>query len=112
MRFLILAALALGLAGAIVVGAASASAQEPDDTLDQLSLAGIPLLNSPSAPAQQQVPPGQPGPEGQPPPDTLVDLPDPTDWIPNPTDFVTRTPAEGTFDSPTPAASTTSPAPS
>ena len=150
MRFLILAALALGLAGALVVGAASATAQEADDTLDELSSAGIPLLNSPPAPAPQQVSPGQPGPEGQPPPDTLVDLPipDPTDLIPNPLDwlpgglnpvnwakdivnavftligqamleairgfvdwalgmggsslnFVTRTPAEGTYDSPT-----------
>jgi hypothetical protein len=150
MRFLILVALALGLAGALVVGATSAAAQEADDTLDELSSAGIPLLNSPPAPVQQQVPPGQPGPEGQPPPDTLVDLPisDPTDWIPNPLDwlpgglnpvnwakdivnavftligqamleairgfvdwalgmggsslnFVTRTPAEGTYDSPT-----------
>ncbi|MBE7518379.1 MAG: hypothetical protein HS107_03950 [Thermoflexaceae bacterium] len=150
MRILILAALALGLAGGLVVGAASATAQEADDTLDELSSAGIPLLNSPTAPVQQQVPPGQPGPEGQPPPDTLVDLPipDPTDWIPNPLDwlpgglnpvnwakdivnavftligqamleairgfvdwalgvggsslnFVTRTPAEGTYDSPT-----------
>lgn len=150
MRILALTALALGLAGALVVGAASANAQEPDDTLDELSSAGIPLLNSPPAPVQQQVPPGQPGPDGQPPPDTLVDLPipDPTDWIPNPQDwlpgglnpvnwakdivnavftligqamleairgfvdwalgmggsslnFVTRTPAEGTYDSPT-----------
>lgn len=150
MRILALAAFALGLAGALLVGAASATAQEADDTLDQLSSAGIPLLNSPPAPAAQQVPPGQPGPEGQPPPDTLVDLPipDPTDLIPNPLDwlpgglnpvnwakdivnavftligqamleairgfvdwalgmggsslnFVTRTPAEGTYDSPT-----------
>ncbi len=150
MRILALTALALGLACALVVGAASATAQEADDTLDELSSAGIPLLNSPPAPAPQQVPPGQPGPEGQPPPDTLVDLPipDPTDWIPNPLDwlpgglnpvnwakdivnavftligqamleairgfvdwalgmggsslnFVTRTPAEGTYDSPT-----------
>jgi len=150
MRILIFAVLALGLLGALVVGAASALAQEPDDTLDELSSAGIPLLNSPPAPVQQQVLPGQPGPEGQPPPDTLVDLPipDPTDWIPNPLDwlpgglnpvnwakdivnavftligqamleairgfvdwalgmggsslnFVTRTPAEGTYDSPT-----------
>ncbi|MCC6177199.1 MAG: hypothetical protein IT305_17980, partial [Chloroflexi bacterium] len=150
MRFLIFAALALGLFGALVVGVATATAQEADDTLDELSSAGIPLLNSPPAPVQQQVPPGQPGPEGQPPPDTLVDLPipDPTDWIPNPLDwlpgglnpvnwtkdivnavftligqamleairgfvdwalgmggsslnFVTRTPAEGTYDSPT-----------
>lgn len=146
MRILTLAALALGLAGALVVGAASATAQEADDTLDELLSPGVPLLNSPLAPA----PPGQPGPEGQPPPDTLVDLPipDPTDWIPNPLDwlpgglnpvnwakdivnavftligqamleairgfvdwalgmggsslnFVTRTPAEGTYDSPT-----------
>ncbi|MBE7520710.1 MAG: hypothetical protein HS107_15880 [Thermoflexaceae bacterium] len=150
MRILIFAALALGLLGALVVGAATATAQEADDTLDELSSAGIPLLNSPPAPVQQQVPPGQPGPDGQPPPDTLVDLPipDPTDWIPNPLDwlpgglnpvnwakdivnavftligqamleairgfvdwalgmggsslnFVTRTPAEGTYDSPT-----------
>jgi len=151
MRILILAAFAVGLAGALVVGAASATAQEADETLDELSSAGIPLLNSPPAPTQQQVPPpGQPGPDGQPPPDTLVDLPipDPTDWIPNPMDwipgglnpvnwakdivnavftligqamleairgfvdwalgmggsslnFVTRTPAEGTYDSPT-----------
>ena len=150
MRILALAAFALGLAGALLVGAASATAQEADDTLDQLSSAGIPLLNSPPAPAAQQVPPGQPGPEGQPPPDTLGDLPlpDPTDLIPNPLDwlpgglnpvnwakdivnavftligqamleairgfvdwalgmggsslnFVTRTPAEGTYDSPT-----------
>lgn len=150
MRFLVLAAFAVGLAGALVVGAASATAQEANDTLDELSSAGIPLLNSPPAPVQQQVPPGQPGPGGQPPPDTLVDLPipDPTDWIPNPLDwlpgglnpvnwakdivnavftligqamleairgfvdwalgmggsslnFVTRTPAEGTYDSPT-----------
>ncbi|MCL4239720.1 MAG: hypothetical protein KJ048_00055 [Dehalococcoidia bacterium] len=150
MRIFALTVLALGLAGALVVGAASASAQEADDTLDELSSAGIPLLNSPPAPTPQQVPPGQPGPEGQPPPDTLVDLPipDPTDLIPNPLDwlpgslnpvnwakdivnavftligqamleairgfvdwalgmggsslnFVTRTPAEGTYDSPT-----------
>lgn len=150
MRILALTALALGLAGALVVGAASAAAQEPDDTLDELSSAGIPLLNSPPAPVQQQVPPGQTGPGDQPPPDTLVDLPipDPTDLIPNPLDwlpgglnpanwakdivnavftligqamleairgfvdwalgmggsslnFVTRTPAEGTYDSPT-----------
>ena len=150
MRFLILTALAMGLVGALVVGAATATAQEADDTLDELSSAGIPLLNSPPAPVQQQVPPGQPGPDGQPPPDTLVDLPipNPTDWIPNPLDwlpgglnpvnwakdivnavftlidqamleairgfvdwalgmggsslnFVTRTPAEGTYDSPT-----------
>ena len=150
MRILALTALALGLAGALAVGAASATAQVADDTRDQLSSAGIPLLNSPPAPVQQQVPPGQPGPEGQPPPDTQVDLPipDPTDWIPNPLDwlpgglnpvnwakdivnavftligqamleairgfvdwalgmggsslnFVTRTPAEGTYDSPT-----------
>lgn len=150
MRILALAAFALGLVGALLVGAASATAQEADDTLDELSSAGIPLLHSPPAPVQQQVPPGQPGPEGQPPPDTLVDLPipDPTDWIPNPLDwlpgslnpvnwakdivnavftligqamleairgfvdwalgmggsslnFVTRTPAEGTYDSPT-----------
>jgi hypothetical protein len=150
MRILTLTVLALGLAGALVVGAASATAQEADDTLAELSSAGIPLLNSPPAPAPQQAPPGQPGPEGQPPPDTLVDLPipDPTDWIPNPLDwlpgglnpvnwakdivnavftligqamleairgfvdwalgmggsslnFVTRTPAEGTYDSPT-----------
>lgn len=150
MRILLLTALALGFACALVVGATSATAQETDDTLDQLSSAGIPLLNSPPAPVQQQAPPGQPGPDGQPPPDTLVDLPipDPTDWIPNPLDwlpgglnpvnwakdivnavftligqamleairgfvdwalgmggsslnFVTRTPAEGTYDSPT-----------
>ena len=150
MRILALTALALGLAAALVAGAASATAQEADDTLDELSSAGIPLLNTPPAPAPQQVPPAQPGPEGQPPPDTLVDLPipDPTDWIPNPLDwlpgglnpvnwakdivnavftligqamleairgfvdwalgmggsslnFVTRTPAEGTYDSPT-----------
>ncbi|MBE7518489.1 MAG: hypothetical protein HS107_04505 [Thermoflexaceae bacterium] len=150
MRILALTALALGLVGALVVGAASAAAQEADDTLDELSSAGIPLLNSPPAPVQQQVPPGQPGPDNQPPPDTLVDLPipDPTDLIPNPLDwlpgglnpvnwakdivnavftligqamleairgfvdwalgmggsslnFVTRTPAEGTYDSPT-----------
>ncbi len=150
MRILVLAAFALGLAGALVVGAASATAQQAEDTLDELSSAGIPLLNSPPAPTQQQVPPGQPGLDGQQPPDTLVDLPipDPTDWIPNPTDwipgglnpvnwakdivnavftligqamleairgfvdwalgmggsslnFVTRTPAEGTYDSPT-----------
>ncbi len=150
MRILALTVLTLGLAGALVVGATSATAQEADDTLDELSSAGIPLLNSPPAPVQQQVPPGQPGPEGQPPPDTLVDLPipDPTDLIPNPLDwlpgglnpvnwakdivnavftligqamleairgfvdwalgmggsslnFVTRTPAEGTYDSPT-----------
>ncbi len=150
MRILVLTAFALGLAGALVVGAASATAQEADDTLDELSSAGIPLLNSPPAPAPQQVPPGQPSPDGQPPPDTLVDLPipDPTDLIPNPLDwlpgglnpvnwakdivnavftligqamleairgfvdwalgmggsslnFVTRTPAEGTYDSPT-----------
>ena len=150
MRILTLTAFVLGLACALVVGATSAAAQEADDTLDGLSSAGIPLLNSPPAPAPQQVPPGQPGPEGQPPPDTLVDLPipDPTDWIPNPLDwlpgglnpvnwakdivnavftligqamleairgfvdwalgmggsslnFVTRTPAEGTYDSPT-----------
>ncbi len=150
MRFLIFAALALGLFGALVVGVATATAQEADGTLDELSSAGIPLLNSPPAPVQQQVPPGQPGPDGQPPPDTPVDLPipDPTDWIPNPLDwlpgglnpvnwakdivnavftligqamleairgfvdwalgmggsslnFVTRTPAEGTYDSPT-----------
>lgn len=146
MRILTLAALVVGLACALVVGAASATAQEADDTLDELLSPGVPLLNSPLAPA----PPGQPGPEGQPPPDTLVDLPipDPTDWIPNPLDwlpgglnpvnwakdivnavftligqamleairgfvdwalgmggsslnFVTRTPAEGTYDSPT-----------
>ena len=150
MRILTLAALVVGLACALVVGAASATAQEADDTLDELSSAGIPLLNSPPAPAPQQIPPGPSGPEGQPPPDTLVDLPipDPTDWIPNPLDwlpgglnpvnwakdivnavftligqamleairgfvdwalgmggsslnFVTRTPAEGTYDSPT-----------
>ncbi|NJD65675.1 MAG: hypothetical protein FIB00_10595 [Chloroflexi bacterium] len=150
MRILILAALALGLAGALVVGATSAIAQEADDSSSSVSSAGIPLLNSPPAPVQQQVPPGQPGPDGQPPPDTPVDLPipDPTDWIPNPLDwlpgglnpvnwakdivnavftligqamleairgfvdwalgmggsslnFVTRTPAEGTYDSPT-----------
>ncbi len=150
MRIFALAAFALGLAGALVVGAASATAQEADDTLDELSSAGIPLLNSPPAPTPQQVAPGQTGPEGQPPPDTLVDLPipDPTDLIPNPLDwlpgglnpvnwakdivnavftligqamleairgfvdwalgmggsslnFVTRTPAEGTYDSPT-----------
>ena len=150
MRILVRTVLVLGLAGALVVGAASATAQEADDTLDELSSAGIPLLNSPPAPVQQQVPPGQPGPDGQPPPDTLVDLPipDPTDLIPNPLDwipgglnpvnwakdivnavftligqamleairgfvdwalgmggsslnFVTRTPAEGTYDSPT-----------
>ncbi len=150
MRILALAALALGLACALLVGATSATAQETDDTLDQLSSASIPLLNSPPTPAPQQGPPGQPGPDGQPPPDTLVDLPitDPTDWIPNPLDwlpgglnpvnwakdivnavftligqamleairgfvdwalgmggsslnFVTRTPAEGTYDSPT-----------
>jgi len=150
MRILVLTVFALGLACALSVGAASATAQEADDTLDELSSAGIPLLNSAPAPAQQQVPPGQPGPDGQPPPDTLVDLPipDPTDLIPNPLDwlpgglnpvnwakdivnavftligqamleairgfvdwalgmggsslnFVTRTPAEGTYDSPT-----------
>jgi hypothetical protein len=150
MRILAFAAFALGLAGPLLVGTASATAQEADDTLDELSSAGIPLLNSPPAPVQQQLPPGQPGPDGQPPPDTLVDLPipDPTDWIPNPLDwlpgglnpvnwakdivnavftligqamleairgfvdwalgmggsslnFVTRTPAEGTYDSPT-----------
>ncbi|MBE0608905.1 MAG: hypothetical protein IH609_05970 [Dehalococcoidia bacterium] len=150
MRILVLAAFALGLVGALVVGAASATAQEAEDTLDELSSAGIPLLNSPPVPVPQQVPPGQPGPEGQPAPDTLVDLPipDPTDLIPNPLDwlpgglnpvnwakdivnavftligqamleairgfvdwalgmggsslnFVTRTPAEGTYDSPT-----------
>lgn len=150
MRILALIAFALGLAGALVVGTASATAQEADDTLDELSSAGIPLLNSPPAPVQQQVPPGQTGPGDQPPPDTLVDLPipDPTDLIPNPLDwlpgglnpvnwakdivnavftligqamleairgfvdwalgmggsslnFVTRTPAEGTYDSPT-----------
>ncbi len=150
MRILALTVLALGVAGALVVGATSATAQEADDTLDELSSAGIPLLNSPPAPAQQQAPPGQPGPNGQPPPDALVDLPipDPTDLIPNPLDwlpgglnpvnwakdivnavftligqamleairgfvdwalgmggsslnFVTRTPAEGTYDSPT-----------
>jgi len=143
MRILVLTAFALGLASALVVGAASATAQEADDTLDELSSAGIPLLNSPPAPVQQQVPPAQTGPEGQPPPDTLVDLPipDPTDWIPgslNPAhwakdivngvftligralleairgfvdwalgmggsslNFVTRTPAEGTYASPT-----------
>jgi hypothetical protein len=149
MRILTFAALTLGLAGALV-GAASATAQEADDTLDELSSAGIPLLNSPPAPTPQRVPPGQTAPEGQPPPDTLVDLPipDPTGWIPNPLDwlpgglnpvnwakdivnavftligqamleairgfvdwalgmggsslnFVTRTPAEGTYDSPT-----------
>ena len=150
MRILALIVLALGLACTLVVGAASAAAQEADDTLDELSSAGIPLLDSPPAPVQQQVPLGQTGPDGQPPPDTLVDLPipDPTDWIPNPLDwlpgglnpvnwakdivnavftligqamleairgfvdwalgmggsslnFVTRTPAEGTYDSPT-----------
>ena len=150
MRIFALTVLVLGLAGVLVAGAASASAQEADETLDELSSAGIPLLNSAPAPVQQQVPPGQPGPAGQPPPDTLVDLPipDPTDWIPNPLDwlpgglnpvswakdivnavftligqamleairgfvdwalgmggsslnFVTRTPAEGTYDSPT-----------
>ena len=86
MRILTLAALVVGLACALVVGAASATAQEADDTLDELLSPGVPLLNSPLAPA----PPGQPGPEGQPPPDTLVDLPipDPTDWIPNPLDWL------------------------
>ncbi|MCC6961103.1 MAG: hypothetical protein IT301_14745 [Dehalococcoidia bacterium] len=38
MRILILAVLALGLAGALVVGAASATAQEADDTLGQLPI--------------------------------------------------------------------------
>ena len=90
MRILVLTAFALGLAGALLVGAASATAQEADDTLDQLSSAGIPLLNSPPAPAAQQVPHRQTGPEGQPPPDTLVDLPipDPTDLIPKPLDWL------------------------
>ena len=150
MRILIIAALALGLAGAPLVGATSATAQEADDTLDELSSAGIPLLNSPAATVPQPAPPAHPGPDGQPAADTLVDLPipNPTNWIPNPTDwlpgslnpvnwakdivnavfaligqamleairgfvdwalgmggsslnFVTRTPAEGTYDSPT-----------
>ena len=149
MRFCILAALALGLASALVFGAASATAQDADDTLGELSSAGIPLLNSPPAPSTQPQPPAQPAPGDQP-QAIPVDLPipDPTDWIPNPTDwipgglnplnwagdivnavftivgkalleamrgfvdwalglggsslnFVTQTPAEGTYDSPT-----------
>ncbi len=150
MRILTLTALVLGLTLALLAGTGSATAQEPDDTRDELSSAGIPLTSIPPAPVQQQVPPGQPGEEDEPPPDTLVDLPipNPADWIPNPLDwlpgslnpvnwakdivnavftligeamleairgfvdwalglggsslnFVTRTPAEGTYDSPT-----------
>ncbi|MCL4230920.1 MAG: hypothetical protein KJ053_05025 [Dehalococcoidia bacterium] len=149
MRFCILAALTLALAGALLVGTTSAIAQEADDTLDELSSAGIPLLNSPPAASTQPQPPAQPA--SDPAPQAIpVDLPipDPTDWIPNPTDwipsglnplnwagdivnavftivgkalleamrgfvdwalglggsslnFVTQTPAEGTYDSPT-----------
>lgn len=149
MRFCILAALALGLASALVFGPAAATAQEADDTLSQLSSAGVPLLNSPPAASTQSQPPAEPGPDA-PPQAIPVDLPipDPTDWIPHPTDwipgglnplnwagdivnavftivgkalleamrgfvdwalglggsslnFVTQTPAEGTYDSPT-----------
>lgn len=64
MRILVLTAFALGLAGALVAGAASATAQEADDTLDELSSAGIPLLNTSTVPVQRQVPrawtPGSP----------------------------------------------------
>ncbi len=146
MRFCILAALAVGLAGALVFGTTSATAQEADGTQAELSSAGIPLLNSPPA---SPIPPAQTGPDAAP-QAIPVDLPipDPTDWIPNPTDwipgglnplnwagdivnavftivgkalleamrgfvdwalglggsslnFVTQTPAEGTYDSPT-----------
>ncbi|PWB43439.1 MAG: hypothetical protein C3F10_12215 [Dehalococcoidia bacterium] len=150
MRILTLTALVLGLSFALTFGVRSVAAQEADDTLDQLSSAGIPLLNTPAGPVQQHVPPGQQEPDEQPPPDTLVDLPipNPIDLIPNPLDwlpgslnpvnwakdivnavftligqamleairgfvdwalglggsslnFVTRTPAEGTYESPT-----------
>ncbi len=150
--FLIAASLASVLAYALL-GAATAVAQEPDDTVDstreELATAGIPLLNTQPAFAQQELPAEQPAPDG-PPQAIPVDLPipDPTDWIPNPTDwipgglnplnwagdivnavftivgkalleavrgfvdwalglggsslnFVTQTPAEGTYDSPT-----------
>jgi len=89
MRFCILAVLALGLASTLLFGTIAATAQEADDTLGELSSAGIPLLNSPPAPSTQPQPPTQPGPEA-PPQAIPVDLPipDPTDWIPNPTDWI------------------------
>jgi hypothetical protein len=47
MRILALTALALGFACVLVVGAASATAQEAGGTLDELLSAGIPLINNP-----------------------------------------------------------------
>src|SRR5690606_29654488 len=90
MRTLIVLAACCGLVGAMLLGTGVASAQEADDTLTELSSAGMPLANVPAGPVQQQVPPGQSAPEEGPPPDTLVDLPipNPIDLIPNPLDWL------------------------